>query len=131
DLGRAAAEFEVDRNVTRLLEAGIPISAINVDGPMLRLLSDSGKPASCKASAGIGFDPMTAAEAVQAYMVELRDRIEAAQGGRPVEMRWLVNLPNWQAGRVPRLGNGRGAPTTDLSQVFEAFTRVQAEGRSP
>ncbi len=130
EIGRAAAEFEVDRNVTRLLEAGIPISAINVDGPMLRLLPDSGKAASCKASVGIGFDLMTAARAVQAYMVELRDRIEAAQGGRPVEIRWLVNLPNWQVGRVPRLGNGRGAPTTDLSQAFEAFTRVQAEERS-
>ncbi|RHZ94224.1 hypothetical protein D1114_12515 [Cereibacter sphaeroides] len=128
DLGREAAGFEFRRNVSQLVTAGIPVSAINVDGPMLRLLEDSQKRGGCRLSSGQGFDVATAARTAQAYMIEMRDQIEAAQGGRPVEVRLLVNLPNWQAGRVPRLGNGRGAPTTDLADALGALSRVQAEG---
>ncbi|MEA5163124.1 hypothetical protein U5903_20255 [Cereibacter johrii] len=131
ELGRAAARFEVERNVMRLIRAGVPVSAINVDGPMLRLLQDSDKPASCRRTAGAGFDLPTAAQIMHAYMVELRDRVEAAQDGRPVEMRWLVNLPNWQAGQIPRLGNGEAVPTTDLALALRSFAQVQAENRLP
>ncbi|ABN79170.1 hypothetical protein [Cereibacter sphaeroides] len=128
-LGREAAAFEFERNVRRLTDAGIPVSAINVDGPMLRLLPDSGKRASCQVTVGTGFPLPVAARIAQAYMTYMRDRLEATQGGRPVEVRWLVNLPNWQAGRVPRLGNGKGEPTTDFAEVLKAFAQVQAENR--
>ncbi len=128
--GRQAAAFEIERNVDRLLKAGVPLSAVNVDGPMLRILSDSDKPAGCPDAAGVGFDVPTAARIVQAYMVELRDRIEAAQGGRPVAMRWLINLPLWQVGDVRRRDIHRsGAPgrTTDLTEAMQVFAAVQGD----
>lgn len=135
-LGRAAAAFEFERNVRRLTDAGIPVSAINVDGPMLRVLSDSDKPAGCRETAGAGFDVRSAGQIVHAYMVELRDRIEAAQDRRTVQVRWLVNLPLWQVGRVPRNPvysepTPDDESTTDLADAVRSLAKAQAEQDLP
>ncbi len=135
-LGRAAAAFEFERNVRRLTDAGIPVSAINVDGPMLRLLPDSDKPAGCRETAGAGFDVRSAGQIVHAYMVELRDRIEAAQEKQTVQVRWLVNLPLWQVGRVPRNPvysepTPDAKPTTDLTDAVRSLAKAQAEQELP
>ncbi len=135
-LGRAAAAFEFERNVRRLTDAGIPVSALNVDGPMLRVLSDSDKPEGCREAAGAGFDVRSAGQIVHAYMVELRDRIEAAQDKRTVQVRWLVNLPLWQVGKVPRNPvysepAPDAEPTTDLADAVRSLAKAQAEQDLP
>ncbi|WP_096788033.1 hypothetical protein [Rhodobacter sp. CZR27] len=129
DLGRQAAAFEFERNVARLLDAGVRVSAINVDGAFLRLLADTNKRTSCRNASG-GFDLPFTVRAAQAYMLGMRDRIEAAQGGRRLVVRMLVNLPNWQAGTIPRIGNDKRIVTTDIADVLRAFARLQARGVS-
>ncbi|MGP3726136.1 hypothetical protein [Cereibacter sphaeroides] len=135
-LGREAAKFEYEQNLARMGDAGIPIAAINVDGPILRILSDSDKPVGCRETSGAGFDVKTAGRIVQAYMIELRDRIEAAQNGRKVQVRWLVNLPLWQVGNIARNDIHRTAapnapPTTDLADAVRALAAAQAERNLP
>lgn len=138
-IGRRAAQVEFGQTVSRLMQAGIPVAAINVDGPFLRLIADSRKAWSCaafgttpegKAMRARGFDPDTAARAAQAYMKEMRDLIAAAGGG-DTRVNLLINLPNWQVQSIPRLGNRKGAATTDLTLMFQAFTRMQKADADP
>ncbi|APZ51401.1 hypothetical protein Ga0080574_TMP1067 [Salipiger abyssi] len=113
----AAAEWEFRRIVRRVLDAGVPIRAIDVDGPFLRLLDGSRKAYSCAETAtGRGYSDRGAARVALLYMKRLRDLTNAhatnRAAGVTVDMALLVNLPNWAAGRHSALKTA--GKTTDV-----------------
>jgi hypothetical protein len=126
--GRQAAQREFDQTLQRLKDAGIPVAALNVDGPFLRLIKGSEKQSSCEQS-GEGFDIDSTVRAVQSYLDTLRDMVANANGdNRPPQLRLVVNLPNWHLRDLPRRG---GSDSVDLADVLAAFATLQANSPDP
>ncbi|PYE82163.1 hypothetical protein [Pseudoroseicyclus aestuarii] len=126
EAGRAQAEDEWARGLSRLRRAGIRPAALNFDGPFLRWTRDSTKTGSCAVTSGGGGDAARAARTGLAYMAALQDRAEAAWGA-PIGLAVTVNLPNWQVGPLHRIGNPQGPATIDLSEVLSEVARALAE----
>lgn len=125
-VGLQAAHREFRLGLQRLEYAGIPVVALNVDGPFLRLIEGSRKDWSCAAEVtdrGNGFDRDTAALAALIYMKELRDLVAAANPDHRVPLvNLVVNLPNWQVQGLPPQSHPQGP---DLVPMFQAFARAQ------
>ncbi|MFC3612373.1 hypothetical protein ACFORG_01250 [Lutimaribacter marinistellae] len=125
EIGIAAAEWEFTRIVSRLLDAGLPVRTIDIDGPFLRVIDGARKGFSCAlTSDSPAFDTTQSAEIVLSYMKHLRDLTDAHATNRAagvnVGMTLLINLPNWRVGRYPPLASG--AETGDLvAEILPAF----------
>ncbi|MBY6088746.1 hypothetical protein [Maritimibacter alkaliphilus] len=132
-LGREAADWEFETALKRLLDAGIPIRRIDVDGPFLRLITNSRKAFSCAVGqARSGYSGRQTATAVHAYMKRLRDRVDTHKtttaSGLSVRMGLLFNLPNWALGGRPALKSA-GATGDLIEDVLLPFGRIMAEDR--
>lgn len=134
-IGELAAEREYDSALARLHRAGIPVAALNVDGPFLRLVAQSRKTGSCARATGSGLPVAEAVRAGRAYMIALRDLVARGNPGRDasgddasgdgVVVNLLVNLPNWQVLDLPRSGGAPAGSSVDLREVMQSFVALQ------
>jgi hypothetical protein len=124
ELGRAAAEIEHENTVQRLLDAGVTVHKLKVDGPFLRLIHGSRKNYSCHQDHSRGLGPAQAAIAVDAYLTRLQ---QLAPG---VEFQLLINLVNWRYNNYMELAWGQQGynQPQNLQSVLDAFaTRYAAQ----
>ncbi|MEY8837431.1 hypothetical protein AB9K41_00155, partial [Cribrihabitans sp. XS_ASV171] len=127
-MARAAADWEFGAVTSRILDAGIPIRAIEIDGPFLRVIEGSKKGFSCEvAPESPGYSAEISARVVMSYMKRLRDLTDAHQTNRAagvqVEMGLLFNLPNWTVGDYPAL-DWAGKTGDLVNEVLPAFGRA-------
>jgi hypothetical protein len=129
-----AADDEFYKVTSRLLNVGIPIDTINVDGIFLRLISGAKKVASCGAQ-NIGFNIEDTVMGAQTYMKHLRNRINLhpthKKNQREVKVNWLINLTNWTVNGQPR-GNLQDTEYSDvdLIHVITKFNHLQKIDKS-
>lgn len=130
--GKRAATVEYNNILVPMLNAGIPIHEIAIDGPFLRLIKGSQKQYGCEYF-GTGFGIDDTVQAVDAYLKELVDLISAhkAQSGISPDLVLIVNLPNWSLGKEPRITKP-GADSFDLGAVLDAFRKFrELHGHKP
>ncbi|WP_323785203.1 hypothetical protein [Thalassovita sp.] len=132
EVGRNAANWEYENIVSRLLQKGIPIHSVNVDGPFLRVIAHSTKGFSCGVGRHGGFNAAQSARIVIVYMKQLRNLINLhpANTGVDVQMALLFNLPNWAIAGDPAIHSA--GPTGDLvNDVMMKFSaELSADARS-
>ncbi|MEX5730202.1 hypothetical protein Ga0609869_003555 [Rhodovulum iodosum] len=131
EIATAAAEWEFENIVSRVLDSGVPIRAIDVDGPFLRVMEGSRKAFSCALSpATKGVSSAASARIALSYMKRLRDLTDAhvtnSSAGVKVEMALLINLPNWRVGGYPalRTAGATGDLVTDVLAEFGKAMRA-------
>ncbi len=127
-VARAAADWEFDTIISRVLDSGIPIRAMEVDGPFLRVIEKSKKGFSCAvAPESAGYAAESSARIVMSYMKRLRDLTDGHETNRAagveVEMALLFNLPNWTVGAYPAL-DWAGETGDLVNEVLPALGRA-------
>lgn len=121
----AAADWEFSKIIRRVLDSGVPIRTLDVDGVFLRVIKSSKKAHSCAlAKTGGGYSADTSAQIGLDYLKRLRDLINAhptqRKAGLQVDVTLLINLPNWRVGSFPALksAGNTGDLVTDMLAAF-------------
>ncbi|CUH63959.1 hypothetical protein TG4357_00985 [Thalassovita gelatinovora] len=135
EVGKNAANWEYKNIVSRLLDKGIPIHAVNVDGPFLRVIAGSTKGFSCGLGRHGGFNAAQSARIVIVYMKQLRNLINLhpANHGVDVQIALLINLPNWAIAGDPAIPSAglTGDLVHDVLVKFGAELRADATSVKP
>lgn len=124
--GEIAATIEYNNVLIPMLNAGVPLHEIEVDGAFLRLIAGSEKQYSCAAQ-GAGFTVGNTVKAVDAYLKKLTSLISlhSTQTGIDLDVVLTVNLPNWKVEEKPRNSNAT-ATDVGLLGVLDTFVQHRA-----
>ena len=113
------------RAFNRLIQNGIRISNVTIDGPFLRLIHSSRKGFSCGV-VGKGYSIAQTVQIVSGYIDLLKKSIESAQSA-PVQMDIILNFPNWRYGEFMEISWGTSSrwmnQAVDLEEVLSAFVK--------
>lgn len=109
--------------LNRLINKGIIISELSVDGPFLRLIAGSKKELACGARAE-GYSTQQTVLLTMYYIKMLKTRVEQAQRF-PVRINLVVNLPNWQFDALPAVfPTWWQTNSVNFREVYKAFIRA-------
>lgn len=124
--GEIAATIEYNNVLLPMLNAGVPLHEIEVDGVFLRLISGSEKRYACE-DQGAGFTVGDTVKAVDAYLKKMKSLISLhrTQAGIDLDIVLTINLPNWKVGERPRNKNPTAADA-DLLNIINAFAQHRA-----
>lgn len=138
----SAVTYDV-QPLKRLINAGVQIDVISIDGPFLRVLDDTtkgGDQPDCD-DQGLGYELEYGAEVVSGYMNGIGERVqtltnlyreennETANAPLP-KINWVVNLSNWRVNEYLELPYGT-VPQTKRYSLPEVVTALKQVSNPP